>query len=311
MIQIIIHGANSFLGRSFIKGILNNSNFHISIIAREQTNLSYLKNTKIENHIYRYKTSLLEIEKIVLYSRSKILFFDFSWSGVYNDARNSIEQFTINIPMIINSVKLAKRLNVSHWISFGSQAEYGIIDNIITEETICNPTTLYGKSKLICSNIAKEMCNSLDMKFTWLRLFSLYGPNDNHKWFVHYLIDELTNNRDVDMTLGKQLWDYLYIEDAVCVLKKIVDTDIALGIVNYASGNSIQLKEFVLIAKELLNSKSQINFGAVEYREDQVMNMKPDISKLLNLLNWNASNSYKDGLEKFIKGQNEQLKQNS
>lgn len=301
MTQILVHGANSFLGRNFIKSLLNVQDVEIAVIARHQTDLQYLSNTRLENKVYRYKNSLLEIETIPFLKGSKIQFFNFAWFGVFNDLRNDIGQFNVNVPMIIDSITLAKRLNVSHWIGFGSQAEYGIVDNIITEKTVCNPTTLYGKAKLISSNIAKDMCFNLGIKFTWLRLFSLYGPNDNHKWFVHYLINELIENREIKMTLGEQLWDYLYIEDAVSILNKIVDLDIAMGITNYASGNSIKLKEFVKIAKSLSNSSSKVDFGAVPYREDQVMNMKPDISKLKKMLKWNAMYSYKDGLRKYIK----------
>mgnify|MGYP000149635840 CR=1 FL=1 len=46
------------------------------------------------------------------------------------------------------------------------------------------------------------------------------------------------------------------IDDAIEILKKILMTSQGLGIANYASGINITLKDFVLLAKELSNSKS-------------------------------------------------------
>jgi UDP-glucose 4-epimerase len=303
VINIVVHGPNSFLGRNFISSFTSNKSVFFTLICRESTDLQFLDRCEIEKEIFQYKYSLEEIsiDRLSGNIYKEVLFFDFSWNGVYNDKRNDIEQISINIPMVIGSIKLAKRLNCNRYIGFGSQAEYGIVNDTITESTLCNPTTLYGKSKLISSQIAKEMCDYYSIGFTWFRIFSLYGPNDNHKWFVHYLIEELKSNNQVNMTLGEQLWDYLYIDDAVDILSNFVLKNKNLGIVNYASGNSLKLRDFVLMAKECLNSTSVINFGAVEYRSDQVMNMKPDISKLQAHLNWSPGFSYEQGLEEFIK----------
>jgi nucleoside-diphosphate-sugar epimerase len=303
MINVIVHGPNSFLARNFISSLEDNKDIFFTLLCRETSNLQFLADCNIEKKILRYKYSLEEIsvESIKTDIYQEVLFLDFSWSGVYNDKRNHVEQIIINIPMVINSIKLAHKLNCDRYVGFGSQAEYGVVNETITESTLCNPTTLYGKSKLMASEIAREMCDSYSIGFTWFRIFSLYGPNDNHKWFVHYLIDELRSNSQVNMTLGEQLWDYLYIDDAVDILWTFVKKNKNLGVVNYASGNSIKLKDFVLIAKDSLSSSSNINFGAVEYRNDQVMNMKPDISKMQAHLNWSPSFSYERGLEKFIK----------
>jgi nucleoside-diphosphate-sugar epimerase len=301
MKKIIIHGATSFLGSNFIKRLLQRKDIDIIIFVRNRSNVSFLVDSSVK--IYFYNESILELlqdENLQSDICEGGIFYDFAWYGVYNEFRNSIEQFLINIPMTINSINLANKLNVNHWVGFGSQAEYGVVDNIITEGTFCNPTTLYGKAKLICSKIAQEICNTCGIEFSWLRLFSLYGPNDNHKWFVHYLIDKLLHDEEIDMTLGEQKLDYLYIEDAVDALEKIIDIKSGLGIANFASGISITLKDFVLMAQKIFSSKSKINFGKIPYRNDQVMNMRTDVSKLTSTLDWNPRCSYEYGITKII-----------
>jgi len=303
---IIIHGASGFIGKNFTSYLLA-AKYNIVIFSRETSDLGFLSSYSQDLFtIYLYKTSLTELENIEFGFRNNIVFFDFAWYGVFNEYRNSDKQFSINIPMTIHSVQLAKQCGALHWVGLGSQAEYGNVNHKIPEDLPCDPTTMYGKAKKIASNIAEELSISYGMEFTWLRLFSLYGPNDNHKWFVHYLIEELLQNRTIDMTQGEQLWDYLYIEDAVDVLYKLINHD-GLGVTNFASGVNIRLKDFVLLAKEITNSNSTINFGSVPYRDNQVMNMEPDISKITNLLNWQPKNTYYDGLSKIIKSYNNRI----
>jgi len=175
--KIIIHGASSFLGKNFTKSLIENG-YEIFILSRPSSNLSFLPNKK-EIKIFRYNHIEEILQKKILSNLNYNIFFEFSWYGVFNDKRNDPQQLTINIPLIINSIKIAKHLHSKHWIGFGSQAEYGIHNYKISEETPCNPTTLYGKAKYICSQIANILCTAYGIEYTWLRIFSLYGPNDN------------------------------------------------------------------------------------------------------------------------------------
>jgi len=294
---IIIHGATSFLGKNFLWSLIPDG-YKIIIFSRISQDLSFIpESSNIVIHKY---TSLEELFERDLAIDKNSFFYEFSWYGVFNDKRNDEEQFTINVPLIMNSIKLAKHCDSKQWIGIGSQAEYGNLDCKISESMRCKPTTMYGKSKLLCSQLAEELCIANNIEFTWLRLFSLYGPKDNHQWFVHYLVERLLNNDEIDMTMGEQKWDYLYIDDAIEILKKILMISQGLGIANYASGINITLKEFVLLAKELSNSKSIINFGKIPYRDDQVMNMEADISKISNLLDWKAKCNYSYGLKTII-----------
>lgn len=296
---IIIHGATSFLGKNFLWSLIPDG-YKIIIFSRISQDLSFIPKTS--NIVIHKYTSLEELFERDLAIDKNSFFYEFSWYGVFNDKRNHEEQFTINVPLIMNSIKLAKHCDSKHWIGIGSQAEYGNLDCKISETMSCKPTTMYGKSKLLCSQLAEELCIAYNIEFTWLRLFSLYGPKDNHEWFIQYIIKSLLNNQEIDMTLGEQKWDYLYIDDAVEILNHILIKNKGIGITNYASGVNIKLKDFVLLAKKLCNSKSIINFGKVPYREDQVMNMEADIKKLISELFWKPKFDYEYGINQIIKG---------
>jgi len=297
MNNIVIHGASSFLGKSFINSLLT-KNINILIVARSTSQIqNYESSPNIT--VIRYNKSISEIDCQRLQATYPT-FFDFSWNGVFGTDRNTPEQFTVNIPLIISSIEFATKLGVKHWIGVGSQAEYGSSKNIITEDDICNPTTMYGKSKLICSKISSELCEAYNIEHSWLRLFSVYGPNDNHDWLIPYLIKEMLMDKDINVTKGEQIWDYLYIDDVSEVLFKLMHAK-GVGIANLGSGQPIVIKDLIKKIKSLTNSNSNINFGAIDYRSDQVMSMLPNISKLKTHLNWEPKINLEIGLKDTIK----------
>lgn len=296
MPNIIIHGASGFLGKHFLRKLIAEK-IPVIVFARESSNLASIENDSLVK-IYRYKNSLSEInpEKIKI---SSPVFFEFSWQGVFGSERNKDEQTSVNIPLITSSINLANNLNAGHWIGIGSQAEYGNLDKRISENDVCNPTTLYGKAKLQCAQLSAELCKKFGIEHSWLRLFSVYGPDDNHEWLIQYLIKEMLLNKDINVTKGEQLWDYLYIDDVSEMFFKLKDAT-GVGIANLGSGKGAQVKYIIEKIKELTNSKSKINFGAIPYRDDQVMLMEADITKLSNHLNWFPKASMEEGLKKTI-----------
>ena len=292
-----VHGASSFIGKNFCK-LLISKKYRLVILSRGASDLNFLKN-KRGVKIYRYRHSISElIGKVKVPSNS--VFVNLAWAGVFGTEKNKSTQITINIPQIISSVEFAKDIRVRHWIGFGSQAEYAKINQRIDEKFPCEPETLYGKAKLISSTISMELCQAYGIEYSWLRLFSTYGSDGNHNWLIDYLIDEMSNNRKINVTKCEQYLDYLYVDDISNLLIYLGDSK-GVGVVNLGSGKATQLKKVIEIIRSLTKSKSIINYGAVPNKSDQGMFNEADISKVLKLTGWKPKVSIKQGLSKIIK----------
>ncbi|MCW3093056.1 MAG: CDP-abequose synthase [Ferruginibacter sp.] len=296
MRKIIVHGASSFLGKNFLRK-MSVQKIPADIFARRKSSMTEFESNPLFN-IYRYEKSISEISH-VNQTPGSTTFVDFSWYGVFGTERNIPEQITVNIPLVIDSVKTAHSFKCNHWIGFGSQAEYGNLDKRISESDPGVPTTLYGKSKLICSQISADLCKSYGMDHSWLRLFSVYGPNDTHEWLIQYLIKQMLLNKEINVTKGEQLWDYLYVDDISEMLLKLIKSR-GVGIANLGTGNGISVRMIIEKIKNIIQSESKINFGALPYRSDQVMLMEADITKLSTHLKWKPEISLDEGLRKTI-----------
>ena len=147
--------------------------------------------------------------------------------------------------------------------------------------------------------MSADLCKKYKIEYSWLRLFSVYGPDDNHEWLIQYLIKEMLANKEINVTRGEQLWDYLYIDDISEALLKLVHHT-GVGKANLGSGKGNSVKSIIEKIRELTYSKSKINFGAIPYRDDQVMLMEADISKLSDHLNWKPEIDINEGLKRTI-----------
>ena len=124
------------------------------------------------------------------------------------------------------------------------------------------------------------------MTFIHMRIFSIFGNNDRNTTILSALLSSIKEKQDFDMTSCKKKWNFLYINDYVRILEKIIiKVDDGNAIENkiftmdIASDDTRTLREFIKEAHSTLNSKIKLNFGVKEDNSD--IFAIPDISNLL------------------------------
>ncbi len=234
------------------------------------------------------------------YPRSeKSLFLHLGWAGVLGKYKNDKEIQLSNINFAKNICIFLEKYKVSNFIGLGSQAEYQRTNDLIVETSTISPETNYGMAKVHVSNLIEEFCCTSDIDFKWLRLFDVYGPNDNAKWLLPYVIKSFLNGVTPKLSNCYQLWDYLYIED-VCQLLSIFceDWTIPRGFYNLCSGEHIRLRTIVNLAHYLTNSTVQPSYDKLE---TILPSIRGSNQKMLDLNSWKPSIDMTEGLLETIK----------
>jgi nucleoside-diphosphate-sugar epimerase len=208
--RIFVTGATGFVG-SFLLEKLISENHELAILCRidgDFWRIEQLKNCcKV---IYCDYKSINLIENELIQFDPEVV-YHIGWLGVSSDQRNNENQLTDNIQATLGLVQVLTKTKVKHVIALGSQAEYGPYNNAINENFLTKPTTIYGIAKLSAYHILNHHLNSFGIRFSWLRLFSSYGPKDNPNWLIPYLITSLSKGEKPLLTKGEQVWDYIYI----------------------------------------------------------------------------------------------------
>ncbi len=299
--RILLTGATGFLGAHLLRRLSVEENVRVAILVRPESNRWRIESLRgklleIEGNVRRPLEASAAIEE---FAPETVLHL--AWSGVGNRFRNDFSQVEDNLPGSLALLRLCHRAGCRHWIALGSQAEYGPLNNVISEDAPTRPTTLYGAAKLSAMLLSRQLCAQLGMRFVWLRVFSTYGPMDDAGWMIPQLILSLLKGERPALTEGTQRWDYLYAADAAeAIYRAAIVTD-AEGIFNLGSGEAHTIQSIVKRIRDLVDPALPLGFGEVPFRPDQVMHLQADITRLKEAVGWSPATTLADGLAMTVK----------
>lgn len=299
--EAVITGATSFLGSALVKYLLKKG-FKVFAVARKES--KNIRTLPQHPNLHIIWASLGEIDKIVDQIPQDSVFIHFAWAGVGSEGRKDAGIQAYNICCSKNALTTAMKANCRRFIFAGSQAEYGVHHERISENTKCVPVSEYGKAKLEFGNWARGACANEKMEYIHLRIFSIYGEGD-HPWtLVKSCIRAFTEGGKILLGPCEQKWNFLYIDDAVDILFKIIEDerhlDIYGAIYNVAGDDIRPLKEFVLEMYDICGRKGNFEFGTGNVKAEGHTELIPDIQKISTLFDWRPAVDFKTGIQKMV-----------
>lgn len=277
MRKVLITGITGFLGSHIAENLISSN---ISVIGLKRKNSDIWRCNKFKDKIdwVEIPDNGSFIKQLTSHSFDTIIHA--AWIGVESNDRDNWSEQIKNITFFVELLEAAKILEVKKIIFLGSQSEYGIINNKISENFQTNALNAYAATKLACLEILKSFSYINDINWIWLRLFSVFGEKENNNWLIPSLINTMSTKIEMDFTFGEQKYAYLYVKDFSEILKRITIQDIESGIYNVSSNEVRTIKSLILDIRNIINPEFILNFGAVKYRYGQSMHMEGDIQKL-------------------------------
>ena len=107
--------------------------------------------------------------------------------------------------------------------------------------------------------------NNLDVRGGWTvataRIFSVYGPWEDPRRLVPFVISKLLVGERAELTRGEQIRDYSHVEDAASALWAIAKSSVT-GPVNVASSQPVSVASVAERLGALLGRPELLRFGA-------------------------------------------------
>ena len=298
MKRVFVTGGTGFIGSYLVRQLVQRG-IDVAVLVRAETNPWRLLDIRSQLHEVGWDGESVDSFSESFKEFAPDTVFHLGWSGVGNADRNQITQATKNLSFATSLTQLSADTGVQCWIGAGSQAEYGPKNRQIDETQLPQPTTLYGASKLSAGILTERIAALGGIRHAWLRVFSTYGPLDNADWMLPTLIAKLLNRERPALTAGEQLWDYLHVNDAARAFLAIAESD-AQGCFNLGSGETHPLRKSIETIRDEIDPALPLGFGEVPYRNDQVMCLHADISKLQRTANWFPQTELTAGLKSLV-----------
>lgn len=298
MHKVLITGITGFLGSHIAENLVSND---IAVIGLKRKGSNIWRCQDFANKIHWVDIDDEGLFKEELKRHSFDTIIHGAWIGVESNDRDNWIVQSKNIPFLVELLDVAKEVGTEKFIFLGSQAEYGNIDGKISEEDKTQALNAYGSIKLACLEIVMTFCNTNDINWIWLRLFSLFGERENENWLIPSLIQSMVNKNQMDFTPGEQKYAYLYVKDFALLMNKLLVMSIQSGIYNISSNKTRTIKSLIEDIRNSVNPNFVLNFGALKYRNNQSMHMEGDILKLSSQIGEIEFTDYTIALQNTIK----------
>lgn len=313
MKRVIITGATSMLGVALVNECSRLGVKVIAVVRPGTEKVARLPRNPMVTAIECDMSDYGSLHEKIQCEETVDAFFHLAWTSSKKEDRQNKEKQQVNVSYIKSAMLAASRLGCRQFIGAGSQAEYGVMKDLVKENAICNPINEYGKSKYMAYVEGKEEAQRHKIAFTWVRIFSLYGIYDNEDTLIQQLMRSLKNMESIGLTTCSQIWDYLYAEDAAAAFYELANKMIS-GLYCLGSGSPKPLREYVeTVAKEYIQSLREagsecterdimrlLNFGAVPMAKEQSTVVAPDITKLKEDINFLPKISFGEGIRKLV-----------
>ncbi len=264
---------------------------------------SGLKKIPIKDNIKVVYSDLEHISDIAKVIDKADVFINLAWTNTDHVGRNNAYLQGLNVEYAKDAIKVATSLGCKLFVEAGSQAEYGYVHGLITEETPCNPEIEYGRAKLRVLNEGSVLCNILGIEYLHLRIFSIFGENDRPWTLIMSAIDKMLKNEDIKLSSCKQNWNYLYVSDCAkqiyLLCEHLIDKkDYRFGVFHIASKDTRPLIDYVEEIKSVLKSSSVLHYGTVI--PVKPVTLSPSIAKTENAIGFTKEISFADAIKKMV-----------
>jgi CDP-paratose synthetase len=282
--RVLITGATGFLGSHLLKRLVEDGN-EVSILKRSTSCLFRLKG--LEHQYHAYNIDEIAIETCVEMVRPGMVVHCATDYGRKNVDPSVIIEANLTLPLKL--LEVCPKYQVKCFINTDTYLDKRINYYSLSKRQFKEWLTTYSND-LICVNIILE---------------HFYGPFDGHTKFVSFIVEQLLLGvPEINLTFGQQKRDFIYIDDVVnsfgLVLQHVDQLSNALYDFGIGTNVQIKIKDLVELAKKLSgNTITRLNFGAIPYRENEIMDFDID-TKAIRDLGWRPAYAIEKGLEKMI-----------
>jgi UDP-glucuronate 4-epimerase len=212
------------------------------------------------------------------------------------------EYYRTNVTGTLNLLEFARHAGIHDFIFTSSSSVYGNNPQVPWKESgqLC-PISPYAAGKIAGEHLGHVYAHLYDMRFTALRLFTVYGPRQRPDLAIHKFYNLMKADKEISLYGdGTSSRDYTFIEDIIKGILAAIDfpQQEKYNIFNIGSGRPVSLLQMVHSLEDIMHKKAKIRFA--DKQPGDAQQTWADISLASRQLYYRPDTAMEDGLRKFI-----------
>lgn len=254
MKNVIVTGANGFVGSSLIKRLLA-ENVHVVAV-----------DIRFAPDVFPETDLLTKIEAYVdsdladwIPSGRYDAFYHFAWRGVNGSEKSDPYVQLVNIRMAVTCADVCHRLNIPKLLCAGTVAENAV--QSLSHLVSTNGGMVYGVAKHTCRLMLETYCKHVGVSCVWMQFSNIYGVGNATGNLVSYTLEALLSDKEATFGPAQQPYDFIYVDDLIEAVYRLGFYEARETSYFIGSGRPQRLCEYLQTIGEIAGRPNNIKIG--------------------------------------------------
>ena len=305
VMKIMLTGGAGFIGSHLCDEFVATNN-QVIVLTRNTTLLDRILHLKDQIILERADvTDYDELGRIIEKHQPEVIIHLAGETSHSKSFENPLYDLDVNTKSTLYILEKLKQLNLkcrfilgSTFIVIGRPQELPV-----TEQSVCNPTTIYGANRLASEVYCKIYHNVYEIDTVIFRITNSFGPREQYtpsKNAINFLIHKAFKKESIPIfDKGDFFKDVVYVSDVVSAIKIIISKGKSGELYWIGSGEKTWFYQLGQWLEELTSAKVQYIQSPNYTKKVDVGNFVVDNSKLKSL-GWEKKITVKDGIKKLL-----------
>ncbi len=295
--KVLIIGGAGYLGCVLSKKLLE-KNYKVKVFDKLMFGIEPIKNLLENNNFELINGDICNISEIskALDDVDSVIHL----AGIVGDPASAVNpRKTIEVNYIATKsvAEMCKYNQINRFIFASSCSVYGANLELIDENSLLNPVSLYAKSKISSERGILELVDD-NFSPVILRMGTLYGFSDRMRFdlVVNFLSAKALTDRSITIFNGDQWRPFVHVQDAADAYIKVLESPIEIvrGNIFNIGGNeeNYRLRDLASFVKELI-PEAKVNF---DEKTSDPRDYRVNFDKAERILNFKPKKTLKDGI---------------
>lgn len=240
------------------------------------------------------------VRKAVETSKPEVI-YNLATHGAYPTQNDRSAILATNMQGTLNLIDALAKRDYRAFVHAGSSSEYGFKNGPMREDDVLEARTDYaiGKSAaslMVLAEAYRGRPNAV------VRLFSVYGPWEEPKRLVPYVMDCCARGENPRVTSGQQPRDFIYVDDVVALLKLAANLPEAHGkILHAGTGVQSRVRDMIEAIVAAVGMRVRPQYGTAEMHQYEPEAWLASIQRTTALTGWKPRYDLKSGVREMWK----------
>ncbi len=260
MQRVLVTGASGFLGKALVENLLENGIEVYAVVHSKENSLA------IEHgNLTVLACAMQHINSLSERIHGNIdVCYHLAWEGTSGRLRGDYSIQMANVSSSCALIETCKKLGCKKMI-FASTIMIYEYEKVRQCGRIPGESSFYSIAKKTAGDMMRILCKKYQISYACVLISNVFGPGEKSARLVNTIIRRLLKGEEVELTEGKQQYDFIYIKDAVAALYYVGKSNFGRKEYYIGSTQPKPLREYLLIIGKKMGKEHLLKFGKIPF----------------------------------------------